>query len=72
MQHIPPSPDYSTRRVARQFVPGRPGVVFDFQQNPTILPSRQVGYYLYRKQISITPTKGISPQSNSRRGVWHE
>ncbi|HCL4767523.1 TPA: protein-disulfide reductase DsbD [Salmonella enterica] len=58
-----------------QFVPADRAFVFDFQQNQNDLTlSWQVkeGYYLYRKQISITPTKADIAAVQLPAGVWHE
>ncbi|SUI04515.1 thiol:disulfide interchange protein DsbD [Salmonella enterica subsp. indica] len=58
-----------------QFVPADRAFVFDFQQNQHDLTlSWQVkeGYYLYRKQISITPTKADIAAVQLPAGVWHE
>ncbi|ECE9763039.1 protein-disulfide reductase DsbD, partial [Salmonella enterica subsp. enterica serovar Typhimurium] len=58
-----------------QFVPADRAFVFDFQQNQHDLTlSWQVkeGYYLYRKQISITPTKADIAAVQLPTGVWHE
>lgn len=53
-----------------QFVPADQAFSFDFQQNQHDLNlSWQVkdGYYLYRKQISITPLRPKLPKSGSLR-----
>ena len=58
-----------------QFVPPDRAFVFDFQQNQHDLNlSWQVkdGYYLYRKQISITPAKADIAEIKLPPGVWHE
>lgn len=56
-----------------QFVPADRAFVLIFSKINTILPSRQVkGYYLYRKQISITPTKADIAAVQLPAGVWHE
>lgn len=58
-----------------QFVPADRAFVFDFQQNQHDLNlSWQVkdGYYLYRKQISITPAKADIAEIKLPPGVWHE
>ncbi|HCB1525530.1 TPA: protein-disulfide reductase DsbD, partial [Citrobacter braakii] len=58
-----------------QFVPADRAFVFDFQQNQRDLNlSWQVkdGYYLYRKQISITPSQADIAEVKLPPGVWHE
>jgi thiol:disulfide interchange protein DsbD len=58
-----------------QFVPADRAFVFDFQQNqPDLNLSWQVkdGYYLYRKQISITPSQADIAEVKLPPGVWHE
>ncbi|EPF2245375.1 protein-disulfide reductase DsbD [Citrobacter werkmanii] len=58
-----------------QFVPADRAFVFDFQQNQHDLNlSWQVkdGYYLYRKQISITPSQADIAEIKLPPGVWHE
>ncbi|KAA0554166.1 protein-disulfide reductase DsbD [Citrobacter sp. Cb016] len=58
-----------------QFVPADRALVFDFQQNQHDLNlSWQVkdGYYLYRKQISITPSQADIAEVKLPPGVWHE
>lgn len=58
-----------------QFVPADRAFVFDFQQNQHDLNlSWQVkdGYYLYRKQISITPSQADIAEIKLSPGVWHE
>ncbi|TKV12260.1 protein-disulfide reductase DsbD [Citrobacter sp. TBCS-14] len=58
-----------------QFVPADQAFVFDFQQNQHDLNlSWQVkdGYYLYRKQISITPSRAETAEVKLPPGVWHE
>lgn len=58
-----------------QFVPADRAFVFDFQQNQHDLNlSWQVkdGYYLYRKQISITPSQADIAEVKLPLGVWHE
>ena len=58
-----------------QFVPADRAFVFDFQQNQQDLNlSWQVkdGYYLYRKQISITPSQADIAEIKLPPGVWHE
>ncbi len=58
-----------------QFVPADRAFVFDFQQNQHDLNlSWQVkdGYYLYRKQISITPSQASIAEVKLPPGIWHE
>ncbi|HGY3715678.1 TPA: protein-disulfide reductase DsbD [Citrobacter gillenii] len=58
-----------------QFVPADQAFVFDFQQNQHDLNlSWQVkdGYYLYRKQIIITPSQAETAEVKLPPGVWHE
>ncbi|NDO83464.1 protein-disulfide reductase DsbD [Citrobacter sp. NCU1] len=58
-----------------QFVPADQAFTFDFQQNQHELNlSWQVkeGYYLYRKQISITPSQAEIANVQLPAGVWHE
>ncbi|NBJ31947.1 protein-disulfide reductase DsbD [Citrobacter sp. DNRA3] len=58
-----------------QFVPADRAFVFDFQQNQHDLNlTWQVkdGYYLYRKQISITPSQAYIAEVKLPPGVWHE
>ncbi|WP_213134687.1 protein-disulfide reductase DsbD [Citrobacter sp. FP75] len=58
-----------------QFVPADQAFVFDFQQNQHDLNlSWQVkdGYYLYRKQIGITPSQAGIAEVKLPPGVWHE
>ena len=58
-----------------QFVPADRAFVFDFQQNQHDLNlTWQVkdGYYLYRKQISITPSQADIAEVKLPPGVWHE
>ncbi|AVQ91053.1 protein-disulfide reductase DsbD [Citrobacter freundii] len=58
-----------------QFVPADRAFVFDFQQNQHDLNlTWQVkdGYYLYRKQISITPSQAEIAEIKLPPGVWHE
>lgn len=58
-----------------QFVPADRAFVFDFQQNQHDLNlSWQVkdGYYLYHKQISITPSQADIAEVKLPPGVWHE
>ena len=55
--------------------PADQAFVFDFQQNQHDLSlTWQVkeGYYLYRKQVSITPTKANVGALQMPAGVWHE
>lgn len=58
-----------------QFVPADQAFSFDFQQNQHDLNlSWQVkeGYYLYRKQITITPSQAEIAAVQLPAGVWHE
>ena len=58
-----------------QFVPADRAFVFDFQQNQhDLILTWQVkdGYYLYRKQISITPSQADIAEIKLPPGVWHE
>lgn len=58
-----------------QFVPADQAFSFDFQQNQHDLNlSWQVkdGYYLYRKQVSITPSQAEIAEVRLPAGVWHE
>ncbi|QMD49819.1 protein-disulfide reductase DsbD [Citrobacter freundii] len=58
-----------------QFVPADRAFVFDFQQNQHDLNlTWQVkdGYYLYRKQISITPSQADIAEVKLPPGAWHE
>lgn len=58
-----------------QFVPADRAFIFDFQQNQHDLNlTWQVkdGYYLYRKQISITPSQADIAEVKLPPGVWHE
>lgn len=58
-----------------QFVPADRAFVFDFQQNQHDLNlTWQVkdGYYLYRKQISITPSQADIAKVKLPPSVWHE
>ena len=58
-----------------QFVPADRAFVFDFQQNQHDLNlTWQVkdGYYLYRKQIIITPSQADIAEVKLPPGVWHE
>ncbi len=57
------------------FVPADQAFAFDFQQNQHDLNRTwQVkdGYYLYRKQISITPARAEIAEVTLPAGVWHE
>lgn len=58
-----------------RFVPADRAFVFDFQQNQHDLNlSWQVkdGYYLYRKQVSITPSQASIAEVKLPPGIWHE
>lgn len=58
-----------------QFVPADRAFVFDFQQNQHDLNLSWLvkdGYYLYRKQISITPSQADIAEIKLPPGVWHE
>ncbi|AUT94398.1 protein-disulfide reductase DsbD [Citrobacter europaeus] len=58
-----------------QFVPADRAFIFDFQHNQHDLNlTWQVkdGYYLYRKQISITPSQADIAEVKLPPGVWHE
>lgn len=58
-----------------QFVPADRAFVFDFQQNQHDLNlSWQVkdSYYLYRKQVSITPSQASIAEVKLPPGTWHE
>ncbi len=58
-----------------QFVPADQAFAFDFQQNQHELNlSWQIkdGYYLYRKQIHITPEQAKIADVQLPPGVWHE
>ncbi|WOR29637.1 protein-disulfide reductase DsbD [Citrobacter portucalensis] len=58
-----------------QFVPADRAFVFDFQQNQHDLNlTWQVkdGYYLYRKQINITPSQADIAEVKLPPGVWYE
>ena len=58
-----------------QFVPADRAFIFDFQQNQHDLNlTWQVkdGYYLYSKQISITPSQADIAEVKLPPGVWHE
>ncbi|MET6679482.1 protein-disulfide reductase DsbD [Citrobacter amalonaticus] len=57
------------------FVPADQAFAFDFQKNQHDLNlTWQVkdGYYLYRKQISITPAQAEIAEVTLPAGVWHE
>ena len=57
------------------FVPADQAFAFDFQQNQHDLNlTWQVkdGYYLYRKQIRITPAQAEIAEVTLPAGVWHE
>ena len=57
------------------FVPADQAIAFDFQQNQHDLNlTWQVkdGYYLYRKQIRITPAQAEIAEVTLPAGVWHE
>ena len=57
------------------FIPADQAVVFDFQQNQHDLNlTWQVkeGYYLYRKQVSITPAQASVGALQLPAGEWHE
>ncbi|HHJ4571107.1 TPA: protein-disulfide reductase DsbD [Citrobacter farmeri] len=57
------------------FVPADQAFAFDFQQNQHALNlTWQVkdGYYLYRKQIRITPAQAEIAEVTLPAGVWHE
>ncbi|AZL63464.1 MULTISPECIES: protein-disulfide reductase DsbD [Enterobacter] len=57
------------------FIPADQAFVFDFQQNQHDLNlTWQVkeGYYLYRKQVSITPAKANVGALQLPAGEWHE
>ncbi|MEG9609258.1 protein-disulfide reductase DsbD [Citrobacter portucalensis] len=58
-----------------QFVPADRAFVFDFQQNQhdmNLTWQVKDGYYLYRKQISITPSQADIAEVKLPPGVWHE
>ncbi|WP_407199073.1 protein-disulfide reductase DsbD [Citrobacter portucalensis] len=58
-----------------QFVPADRAFVFDFQQNQhdlNLIWQVKDGYYLYRKQISITPSQADIAEVKLPPGVWHE
>jgi thiol:disulfide interchange protein DsbD len=57
------------------FIPADQAFVFDFQQNQHDLNlTWQVkdGYYLYRKQVSITPAQANVGPLKLPKGEWHE
>jgi len=57
------------------FIPADQAFVFDFQQNQHDLNlTWQVkeGYYLYRKQVSITPARATVVEPQLPAGEWHE
>ena len=57
------------------FVPADQAFAFDFQQNQHDLNlTWQIkdGYYLYRKQIRITPEHAKIADVQLPQGVWHE
>ncbi|MBL5922921.1 protein-disulfide reductase DsbD [Lelliottia amnigena] len=57
------------------FIPADQAFVFDFQQNQHDLSLNwQVkdGYYLYRKQVSITPANAKIGEPQLPAGEWHE
>ncbi|MDR2264718.1 MAG: protein-disulfide reductase DsbD [Enterobacter asburiae] len=57
------------------FIPADQAFVFDFQQNQHDLNlTWQVkdGYYLYRKQVSITPAQANVGELQLPKGEWHE
>lgn len=57
------------------FIPADQAFVFDFQQNQQDLSLNwQVkdGYYLYRKQVSITPANAKIGEPQLPAGEWHE
>ncbi|HDS4419967.1 TPA: protein-disulfide reductase DsbD [Enterobacter cloacae] len=57
------------------FIPAEQAFVFDFQQNQHDLNlTWQVkeGYYLYRKQVSITPAQASVGALQLPAGEWHE
>ncbi len=60
---------------SEQFVPADQAFAFDFQQNQHDLNlTWQIkdGYYLYRKQIRITPEHAKIADVQLPQGVWHE
>ncbi|MCU6665793.1 protein-disulfide reductase DsbD [Silvania hatchlandensis] len=57
------------------FTPADQAFVFDFQQNQHELNLNwqvKEGYYLYRKQISITPAQAQVGEPRLPKGEWHE
>ncbi len=57
------------------FIPADQAFAFDFQQNAHDLNlSWQIkdGYYLYRKQVSITPAQASVDPLQLPKGEWHE
>lgn len=58
-----------------QFVPADQAFAFDFQQNQhdlNLTSQIKDGYYLYRKQIRITPEHAKIADVQLPQGVWHE
>lgn len=57
------------------FIPADQAFVFDFQQNQhdlTLTWQVKEGYYLYRKQVSITPAQASVGALQLPAGEWHE
>lgn len=57
------------------FIPAEQAFVFDFQQNQHDLNltwQLKEGYYLYRKQVSITPAQASVGALQLPAGEWHE
>ena len=57
------------------FIPADQAFVFDFQQNQhdlTLNWQVKEGYYLYRKQVSITPAQASVRALQMPSGEWHE
>jgi thiol:disulfide interchange protein DsbD len=56
------------------FIPADQAFVFDFSRTSTTSTSWQVkeGYYLYRKQVSITPAQANVGALQMPAGEWHE
>ncbi|HDC4293207.1 TPA: protein-disulfide reductase DsbD [Enterobacter cloacae] len=57
------------------FIPADQAFVFDFQQNQHDLNltwQMKEGYYLYRKQVSITPAQASVGALQLPAGEWHE
>ncbi|PWI79085.1 protein-disulfide reductase DsbD [Enterobacter sp. CGMCC 5087] len=57
------------------FIPADQAFVFDFQQNQhdlTLTWQVKEGYYLYRKQVSITPAQANVGALRLPAGEWHE